>query len=105
MQRVAQRLVTTGEPLSASLGTFAAWGAPPEDARALSMVPIRRLGVYGVLIAGTVLAGTVLSAVKNQLAGACARLPEAKLQAIVGRFLGEDPPRSPCLRDLPSAPS
>jgi hypothetical protein len=97
IQRAMQRLATLPQAPEDTLQALVAGGMHPDDAREIAALPRERIGVYGGLVGGT-----VYGAVENQLAATSSRLAErGELRSLVRRFLDEDPPRSPYLRDVP----
>lgn len=97
IERAMQRLATLPEAPEDTLGALVAGGMHPDDAREIAALPRERIGVYGGLVGGT-----IHNAIENQLAATCSRLAElGKLRDRVRRFLDQEPPRSPYLRDVP----
>ncbi len=96
VQRALQRLATAPQAPPDTAGALLQWGVHADDAAALSRFPAERTGVYGGLVGRT-----VLTALHNQLPMTGARLQAEALRLTVERFLAEQAPRSPYLRDLP----
>lgn len=96
VQRALQRLATATEPPQGGAAALIEWGVHADDAAALSRFSAERTGVYGGLVGRT-----VLTALHNQLPMTAARIDGEVLRRTAERFLAEQAPRSPYLRDVP----